>query len=241
MLKRKISKEKYVIAAFITAAIFFMGFFLGLVVENKRVDLMTDLYQEHTVAFSSSQMQYEYLNEFINNETCDSVFETYYTSLEDLDKTQRRLEDYSKNEKINHKQFDLLKREYLLAEVKFWLLAKKIKDKCDSNMVPLLNFHAPAEECPDCDEQSFVLSYLKKKFGQKLLIFSFNLKDINEPMVNILKLSYNVTELPTIIVDDQKFHGFSIRDDLEPAICSRLIDPIEDCQLLLEKNELAKS
>ncbi len=43
MLQRKISKEKYVIAAIITAAIFFMGFFLGLVVENKRVDVMSDL------------------------------------------------------------------------------------------------------------------------------------------------------------------------------------------------------
>lgn len=234
MLKRKISKEKYIIAAIITAAIFFMGFFLGLVVENKRVDAMTELYQEHTVAFSSSQMQYEYLNELTSNETCETIFQTYYRSLEDLDKTQRRVEDYSRNEKINHKQFDLLKREYLLSEIKFWLLAKKIKDRCGSNMVPLLNFHAPARDCPDCDEQSFVLNYLKKKFGQKLLIFSFNLEDVNEPMVDILSLSYNVTEVPTLVVDDTKFEGFTTRDKLEPAICSRLPGNTEECLELAE-------
>ncbi|MCK4669685.1 MAG: hypothetical protein KAT43_00670 [Nanoarchaeota archaeon] len=238
MLQRKISKEKYVIAAIITAAIFFMGFFLGLVVENKRVDVMSDLYQEHTVAFSSSQMQYEYLSEFTSNETCNSVFDTYYRSLEDLDKTQRRLESFSKNEKINHKQFDLLKREYLLSEIKFWLLAKKIKDQCNSDMVPLLNFHSDPKICPDCDEQSFVLNYLKKKFGQKLLIFSFNLKDINEPMVNVLKMSYNVTSLPTLIVEDLKFEGFTARDELEPAICARLTDPLEGCPELAENGSI---
>ncbi|MBW3013411.1 hypothetical protein KY340_04380 [Candidatus Woesearchaeota archaeon] len=228
MVSRKLSRTKYLIAAGITAAIFFSGFFLGLVVENKRVDLMDTLYKEHTVAFSSSQLQFDYLNEIIGEESCDLVFDSYHRALEDLGKTTEKLEKYSETEKINEGEFDLLKREYLLSEIKFWLLARKIKERCHVDMMPVMYFHTKKEFCPDCDEQSFILNYLKKKYGQRLLIFSFNTYDANEPMIELLKSAHDIKELPTVIIGDKKFDGFTSKDELELAICEKYVDKT-DC------------
>ncbi|MBD3259519.1 hypothetical protein GF371_02700 [Candidatus Woesearchaeota archaeon] len=224
MVVRKASKTKYLIAAGITAAIFFSGFFLGLVVENKRVDLMDALYKEHTIAFSSSQLQFDYLNEIIGEESCDLVFDSYHRALEDLGKTTERLEKYSETEKINEDEFDMLQREYLLSEIKFWLLARKIKERCHVDMVPVMYFHNKKEFCPDCDEQSFILSYLKKKYGQRLLIFSFSVYETNEPMIDLLKSAHDIKEMPTIIVGEKKFDGFTGKDVLEETICERYVN-----------------
>ena len=228
MVRRRMSRTKYLIAAGITAAIFFSGFFLGLVIENKRVDLMNSLYTEHTVAFTSSQLQFDYLNEIIGEESCDLIFDSYHRALEDLGKTTEKLEKYSETEKINEDEFNLLKREYLLSEIKFWLLARKIKDRCHVDMVPVMYFHTKKELCPDCDQQAFVLDYLKKKYGQRLLIFSFSTYDTSEPMIELLKSAHEITELPTVIIGDEKFDGFTARTALERTICSQYVDK-SDC------------
>ena len=214
------NKGLYIGAAVITAFIFFTGFFLGLVIENERVDYMDDLYREHTISFTSSQLQFEYLSEAINEDTCNAVFSSYSRSLDELGKAQEKLETYSEDEKINEEQFDLLKRDYLLTQLKFWFLAKQLKNACpDLDVASLLYFHGPAKYCSDCDSQSFVLDYLKKRYKQDVLIFSFDAIESNEPMVEILKTTYNITELPTIIVQDEVLYGKQSSQAIEGVLC----------------------
>jgi len=109
------------------------------------------------------------------------------------------------------------------------MLAKKTKEMCDYDVVTLLYFYSNDEECADCTEQSFVLTYLKKLFGDKLLIFSFNSEITEEPMIGILKTAYGLESYPALVIDDDLFTGYQSNDDLMDLICSTLTDAPEQC------------
>ena len=235
--KRKISKEKYIIAFFITAGIFLLGLFLGLIIENERVQYVEDQYMEQKIMFGSSQLQYEFLTMLEEDGSCPAVFKTFYASLEDLENTRIRLEKFANKGTLDKDSLEIMEREYLLAEIRYWMLASKTQELCGHDVVTILNFYSNEDECPMCNEQGFVLSYLKNLFGDKLLIFSFNAEITEEPMVEILRTAYDTTEYPALVVDDETYLGFSEKESLMRLICGKLLDPPEDCEGFTENNE----
>ncbi len=229
MEKRQLSKEIYIIAAIATTGIFFLGLLLGLVIENARTAYVDNKYLQQELDFRSSQLQYEYLNLLEEKENCPAIYETLYTNLEDLEKTRVRIETYSDDATITKDAFELLEREYFLAEVRYWLLANRAREICDHDIVTLLSFSSDKEACATCDEQSFVLSYMKKELGEKLLIFSFNVKTVDEPMIAILKTAYNITEYPSIVVDDALYAQLHDVNVLMPMVCTEYEETPEAC------------
>ena len=84
-------------------------------------------------------------------------------------------------------------------------------------------FYRKKEFCPDCDAQSFVLSDIKKDLedlerDEELLIFSFD-ADLELPAVNILIRHYNITEYPSIIIDDRPYTGLYKKNGLKKMLC----------------------
>ncbi len=229
MEKRQISKEIYIIALIATTGIFVLGLLLGLVMENARTQYVENRYVEQELDFRSSQLQYEYLNLLEQKENCPAIYETLYTNLEDLEKTRVRIETYGDDATLAKDDFELLEREYFLAEVRYWLLANRAKEICDHDIVTLLSFSSDEEECPSCDEQSFVLSYMKKELGEKLLIFSFNVKTVDEPMIEILKTAYTITTYPSIVVNDDLYVALHDVNVLMPAVCQEYEETPEAC------------
>jgi hypothetical protein len=227
---RKISKEKYLIAFFITGGIFLLGLFLGLIIENERVQYVQDQYSEQKIMFGSSQLQYEFLTTLEETGDCPVVFTAFYANLEDLESTRIRLEKFANKGTLEKDSLELLEREYLLAEIRYWLLAKKAQELCHHDVVNILYFYSNEDECSMCNEQGFVLSYLKKVFGDKLLIFSFNAEIFEEPMVEILKTAYNVTEYPGLVIDEETYLDFSSTEKLMELICGKLSSDVEECQ-----------
>ncbi|MEK6920654.1 MAG: hypothetical protein AABX82_02125, partial [Nanoarchaeota archaeon] len=143
--------------------------------------------------------------------------------------TRVRIETYSDDATIAKDAFELLEREYFLAEVRYWLLANRAREICDHDIVTLLSFSSDEEECSECDEQSFVLNYMKKELGEKLLIFSFNVKTVDEPMIAILKTAYNITEYPSIVVDDALYATLHDVNVLMPIVCNEYEETPEAC------------
>lgn len=228
--ERKLSKDKYIIAAVATLIIFILGVLLGLIIENERTRYIEDKYTEQELDFRSSQLQYEYLNLLEKKENCPAIYKTLSANVDELEKTRVRLETYTDDATLSKAEFELLEREYFLAEVRYWLLATKAKELCAHDVVTILSFYSDEEECPKCDEQSFVLSYMKKILGEQLLIFSFNVKTVNEPIIEILKTSYNVTEYPSIVLNEQLYAGLYDVEILLPTVCAEYKETPEQCQ-----------
>jgi len=228
-MTRIVSKDKYIIALIATTGIFILGLLLGLVIENARTGYIDDKYADQDLDFRSSQLQYEFLNLLEEKENCPAIYQTLYANLEELEKTRVRIESYTKDATIEKSEFQALEREYFLTEVRYWMLATKAKEICDHDIVTVLNFYSDEEECPLCNQQSFVLGYLKKSLGERLLIFSFNVKTVDEPMIEILKTAFNVETYPSLVINEELFTDLNDVDVLFPVICDSYEEEPEAC------------
>ncbi len=227
-MKREI-KGKYLLAAVITGLIFLLGMLLGLIVEGKRVDYVQSQAEQQKLDFVSLQLQYQLISELSQQGNCPAVSATFEEFLKELGRTEERLIEYEKNAKVNRDSFERLKRDYVQAQVNYWLLAKKTKQICDRDIATILYFYAPTENCKECDAQGFVLTYLKDLFKEKLLIFSFDSSFREEPLVDLLIKTYNVTEYPSLVLEDKLITGFRDRDGLLKEICPLYKEKPEIC------------
>jgi hypothetical protein len=226
--RRPASKGRYLAAAVITAVIFLLGMFVGFTVEGKRVNVMQDMYVEQQVKFASSQLQYSYVSGdgALN---CPALYTIFYSNIKDLDLARIRLENFRQDSKINTASFDLLKREYTLEELRYWMLADQARKVCGQDIVRVLYFYSTDQECPTCSEQGFVLDYLKKLFGDRLLIFALD-SQLDEPMVGVLMKQYNVTSYPGIVIErEQSSNGFVAKDALLAHVCGRFNETPSQC------------
>ena len=112
-------------------------------------------------------------------------------------------------------------RRYLLDNLRYWLLARETKQKCDLNTVPIVYFYST--KCPSCPNQGTVLTYFKKLFGEEVLVFPINLDfRSQEPMVEIVMLQFDVTKQPTLIIDNKKYEGVVQKEQMHEIICNSL-------------------
>jgi len=229
MVRRKASTDKYIVAALITAGVFTLGLFLGLLIEGKRVSYIDDVSKKQNLDFSSLQLQYAYIDQLSQENNCEAVAKTFEKNIDELEATRLRLENFDESATLNKVDFDLLKREYTLAQIRYWLLSKRTKDLCGGESVSILYFFSDEGECPQCDNQAFVLTFLKKVFKEKLLIFSFDSKFVDEPMINILKVSYDITKFPTIVIEGKKYEGITKTTEILKEICPHYTSEIKEC------------
>ena len=230
MVERKTSKSKYLVAAIITATVFVLGLLLGLLIEGQRVSYIDDVSKEQNLDFNSLQLQYAYIDQLSQENNCQAVSKTFEKNIEGLENTRVRLENFDESSTLNKKDFDLLKREYTLAQIRYWLLAKRTKELCDEEVVSILYFFSDDEECANCNSQAFVLTFLKKQFKEKLLIFSFDSKFEDEPLVNIIKASYEIKRFPTLMIEGKKYEGFTKKEVILEEICPYYESDIEVCE-----------
>ena len=227
---RSLSRDKYIIAGIITLGVFLLGLLLGLTIEGKRVNYIESIARKQNLDFSSLQLQYAFIDQLSMENNCLAVQKTFEQNINSLESTRIRLENFDRDATLNKNELDILKNEYMLAQIRYWLLAERTRKLCGSDIVNILYFFSDEKECPNCEKQAFVLTYLKKKFRDKLLIFSFDSKFDNEPMVPLLKKTYNVTSYPTIVIESEPRKGFQDKDVILNEICNYYREKTEECQ-----------
>ena len=226
---RNLSRDKYIIAGVITLGVFFLGLFLGLAIEGKRVNYIESVSRKQNLDFSSLQLQYAFIDEMSQEKNCLAVQKTFEQNINNLESTRTRLENFDTDATLNKNEFDILKNEYILAQIRYWMLAERTRKLCGSDVVSILYFFSDEKECLDCDRQAFILTYLKKRFKDKLLIFSFDSKFESEPMITLLKKTYNVTTYPTIIIDGKSRSNFHDKNAILKEICASYKEKTENC------------
>jgi len=226
---RELNKKRYFIAALLTLFVFIFGLMLGLVIEGKRLQYIESVNRIEKLDYSSLQLQYAYIDQLSQEKNCDAVSKTFERSVKSLIETSERLENYQKNANINKEEFTILKREYILAQLNYWLLAQKTKEICNRDLVTILYFYSVDKECPNCEEQAFVLTYLKNEFKDKLLIFALDSTYTDEPMIEMLKDQYGISRYPSLIIEGNVFEGFVSKDRIIEAICPLYSEDFDYC------------
>ena len=220
--QRKLSKDKYILAGVITFLIFALGLTLGFIIDEKRYSLIEEVNMEQEAKYLSLQVQYLYLNSFRSyNNSCPVLSATLKETVEDLSDTLSEVIAYEEEEEVTDKRKEVVMRRYALDNLRYWLLAQEGKKECHLDLVTILYFYAT--DCPSCPNQGTILTYFKKQFGEKVLIFPINLDfRTKEPMIEIAMAQFNITKYPTIIIDNKKYEGVIKKEELEPIICKSL-------------------
>ena len=220
---RKISTELYIAAGVITLLIFSLGLALGFIIDDHRYNLVEEVNLEQEVKYQSLQLQYLYLNAFSSYNNCPIMATALKETVSDLsDSLSEVIANEEDNpEMINPGRRELIMRRYLLDNLRYWLLAKESKQRCDLDTVPILYFYST--ECPSCPNQGTILTYFKKLFGEQVLVFPINLDfRYQEPMVEVMMSQFNITKYPTLIIDNKRYEGVVKKEQMHQLICQSL-------------------
>ncbi len=226
MIDRKIYWKKHIAAFFITLFIFLIGLLIGLRISNSRLDLLQSFSEKQRADFESLQLQYVYLT--TTNGSCTALRKALEESVNNLENARIKLENYLQSAYESERFLDE-KRKYMLAEIRYWLLARQTENSCGKDSVSVLYFYEEDDKCGKCSTQGYILTSLKDKFKDKLLIFSLDASS-EEAMVKIIKNVYNINEVPSLVVDDDVVRGFILEDDLFRVICRKFKNKLDVCE-----------
>lgn len=209
-MMRDVKKYRYIFAAVITIVIFTLGMLFSNFVDGQRYSSLRNEIQNDNVELESWQLQLSYLR----SEDVDScgalqsglqdVVSNYNSRLDDI-------QNYEKNSFFRENDFESMKNLYVLSGLRYWMFAEELKDNCEYDANTVLYFTTQIGEAKDCDACGYTgeqLSILKQKYGEELLIFTVP-TEFDDGFVDMLETRHNVTEIPTIIINDNKTNRLS--------------------------------
>lgn len=98
--------------------------------------------------------------------------------------------------------YELTRKRYFLSNIETWFYTTQIKRFCnDTDTSIILFFHTSETECPDCIVQGQILDSLREKC-KNLRIITLAI-DLNIDVIELIKSQYNVTEAPSLILDNK--------------------------------------
>jgi len=222
-VQRKISRVKYILVALNTLIIFIVGIFFGQQLERARVDMLYNELSTQNLDYQNLITEYEYISYLINtknldNVTCSMIETTYYTSISHLDNARIKLENYLNSAEVNQNDYSILRDRYSNVQINYWILGDQIKKACNSDFVTVLYFFGDKKVCPECDDQGIYLSYIKQKYGNKVMVFA--LDSAQKGPIRLLVNRYGITNstLPAVVITD-RVYGFLTSDKVQSIIC----------------------
>ncbi|HLD79974.1 MAG: hypothetical protein A2822_01260 [Candidatus Staskawiczbacteria bacterium RIFCSPHIGHO2_01_FULL_41_41] len=215
--ERKLSLKKYLLAFFLTLLVFSGGIVVGITLENARLSSAEQITLQEKVSLRSLQLQHNYIDSGITD--CKTLNTILENNINELGKKVSIIIDYEKKAIFSEEEFNLQLQDYFLTEIQFYLLAQEIEQKCPQNSVKILYFY---DENRD-DTQGDILAYLKKRFGNRLLIFSLNSQFPQEPMINIFLTYYKITQYPAVVIEEEVYQGHRTTEQLMDDICKEFI------------------
>jgi len=221
---RKVNKRRYLLAFIITAAIFFIGFFFGFLMDLTRINYFQSVNDVNQMNIRSLQLQNDLVKSSSGPNQCAAFRVMFNKAIVELEQNRERLELYNQQSKVRSSDFDTLRREYTLSQVNFWLISKSLQESCpnSSDFVTIIYFYSDDKNCPLCANQAAVLDYYKAQLKENLLIFAIDEKlDQQEPIVGMLKQTYNVATYPTLVVGNTVFNNFVDKPKMQEILCAR--------------------
>jgi len=215
-MERKLSLKKYLLAFILTIIIFSGGILVGIIIENARLENAKQSTLSEKVGLLSLQLQQRYIDSGIAD--CKSLNKILETNLNELGKKMELIMDYEKKSFFNQEEFDLQLRDYFLTEIQYFLISQEIDRQCSQDNIKILYFYDENKY----DTQGSILGYLKNKFGENILIFSFNSEFKEEPMISLLLTSYKINQFPSIVIENEIFLGHQEVEELQKTICGDL-------------------
>jgi hypothetical protein len=211
--------KKYIMVFFITAVLFFGGFYLNNFFNNKKIDQLKKIQDKISVDILSSETQFSLLSELSCQDVSNSILSQELSSLaEKLDYGERTIG-------ANNPDIVALRRYYSLLEIKDYLLMKKVSDRCKTEFPSIIYFYSNVN-CEDCGRQWETISALRNQYPEiRVYVFDYD-SDLSavRTLISMFKVP---STTPVIVVEDKVYTGFTTLNDLK-ALFPTVTAPIEE-------------
>lgn len=218
-MHRAIHKSRHLFVLLISSIIFLLGVLIGAQVEQFRIESLEAEFKEENLKFEEIQAEIDYINFLSQKEeqhVCPTLMDSYLKSVKNLDDSVFSLENYQSTAQFKTDEYYMLKNKYFNLEMRYYILAERINSLCDSSFNTILYFYAEDEKCPECEDQGIYLDYVKKKYTDEVMIFSFD-SESSSNVVQILTQNNGVAidNLPKLIINGNVTLNFSDSEEIE--------------------------
>lgn len=201
----------------LTAIIFIVGFSIGYYVENFRTDKIVQDYKQYEVEALDLKLQ-NYYYQIMSKSSCEEAIKQNFVFADQLYDTGLTLEKYEEANQISGALL-VEKKRYVLLKTELWLNSLLLKEKCNAQFDTVVYFYSsdPSNSAKVAQQKiiSNVLKTVKENHGNKMILLPIA-GDLNLNSVKLQMNVYNVTNLPSILIDeDIVLEGFSTSEDVE--------------------------
>ncbi len=197
----KINWRKYLVSLIFTVAIVVTALLISSWVNSQRVNELRNIQDSISINLLSSDMQFNLLRDA----ACEDLFNSSIG--EELGNLSDKLSYMESVGKGTDPSVVTLKRYYSLLEIRDYLLINSAATKCPKRPITILYFYQA--DCPDCDRQGQVLTYLRQHHPDILRVYSFD-HDIDVSAIKTLANIYKVADpFPVIVVNGKTLSGFN--------------------------------
>ncbi len=199
----------------LTVLIFSVGILLNHFFDVFRISTINDVMNEHELDREAYAVEHLFAENF-GEETCEVMTARIFDLKEEIRKVGEDLGSYSRFSFFRKKDYDYLKRKYFLLELRFFSLVKEANNDCGKPYLPVLFFYEIDDE--DSERQGFILQDLSKEYERELVVLSLDLDYEDEPLLDTIVRSYNISSGPSIIIDDEVYEGLLYAGELNASV-----------------------
>lgn len=211
MRKHETSRLKYVLVFGLTVLVFLFGVLLGNYFTEKKFANVDEIEDNLRIQTSGAELQYLLLLQ----EPCKYINSTPLA--DELYRISERLDFMESQRGADDPDVLRLKNTYSLLEVRHWLFTLKTNEQCHTNQVPILYFYSNQGDCPDCKEQGYTLTYLRRKYPD-VRVYAFDMT-VQNPAIDTIKAIHNIDAPPKLVLPNETL-GFTGIDEMEKVLQS---------------------
>lgn len=205
--RKKLKTSRYVAAFALTIIVFLVGYIVGGQISEMKLQNLQRLEQEIRVESLSNELVFQ----LVQKDLCASINMTSYT--EELASIGKKLTYMETIYGFDAPEVVQLKNYYSLLQIRHWMLAQEVNNKCGYDKPTILYFYTN-EGCVDCEDQGLVLTNVYRNYP---LFNTYSLEyNLENPAIEFLEERYDIKRehLPTLVIDGEVLYGFQSKDFL---------------------------
>ena len=203
-------KESIIKAGAVTVLVLALGILLGFQMDDLRQDHLSEELRQSNLETET----FSVLDNYVQRSDRDhcQLMEVQIPSIGERNgELGSELERFEAQNIGSDEDYRYIRDRYYNNQLRLYMALNSYKDRCNgTNQTTILYFF---DDSTESQRQGAVLNEVVKQ--KNVQVFSFNAEVEDSLIVDVLTEDFNVTEYPTIIVnDDQKFEGFISENEL---------------------------
>lgn len=205
-VKKRYQQQMFFTSAIVAFFILVSGIALGMVLDRYKVDDSLSSLRQNELNAESYFLEQQ-LIEGSDIDKCEIAKPRAQALSEELVKLGNELSNYKESSLFKKNDYDYLLRRYFLLEIRTYSLFKDIRSECEDATNTIIFFYRIDDD--SSVKQGYALDEVVRQ-NPDVSVFSFDIDYKNEPLISTIKLGYDISDAPTIIInDEQVMQGFS--------------------------------